>query len=46
MQKTKKPNFRGIAQAKLINVKNSLRDRKIYDLADTIQATLDVVAKI
>jgi len=41
-----KPNFKGIAQARLISLKNALRDRKEYIFADSVQGTLDLIAKM
>jgi len=41
-----KPNLKGIAQAKLIAIKNALTEKKDYILADSVQATLDLVAKV
>lgn len=41
-----KPNYKGIVQARLIGLKEALKNRKDYILVDNIQATLDLVAKI
>jgi len=40
----KKTNLLGIAQAKLISIKNELTSRKEYMLADSVQAALSVIA--
>jgi len=41
MEKT--PNFKNIATAKLISVKNVLAEKKEYLLADSIQQTINLV---
>jgi len=39
----KKPNFKNIATAKLITVKDELSKKKEYLLADSLQQTINIV---
>jgi len=42
----KKPNFKGILQARLINLKEELKNKKQFIFADSVQGSLDLVAKM